>query len=194
MVSNPLFAKYYDSRMLLDKRIAVDIFQELYGKNKKVLVFGLGYDSKLWYNANGCKDIWFIESEDSYINESDDIDPKYIIKYKYDNINVKMSFDLSIDEIKKRGVPQVAWENTPYDLIIVDGPTGFDDTKPGRLLPIYWSYKYFSRTGTIIYVDDVERELENYSINKFFSGFIFSNLFITKTRGRHTLTGKFIKN
>ena len=39
---------------------------------------------------------------------------------------------------------------------------------PGRLLPIYWSNKYLSKSNTIIYIDDSERELEKYFIKNYF--------------------------
>jgi hypothetical protein len=72
-------------------------------------------------------------------------------------------------EIEKYSIPKELLQNAPYDLIIVDGPTGFNDVVPGRLLPIYWSSKYLSKKGTMIYVDDAERKLENHCIKKFLS-------------------------
>ena len=56
----------------------------------------------------------------------------------------------------------------PFDIIIVDGPEGYSNEKPGRLIPCYWS-TLLSKKGTIIYIDDANRKLENYCINKFFT-------------------------
>lgn len=193
MENIPAFANYYTPKILLGKDIILDILSEFVGKNKKILVFGLGYDSKIWYYANEMKNVWFVESDESYIKLNDYIDPKYIIKYKYDNITVKKSFSLSIDDIDKYKLPDGILQNAPYDLIIVDGPTGFNDDVPGRLLPIYWSSKYLSKAGTIIYVDDVERDLERYCVSKFLYGTHLNKLFMTTTYNRHCLTIKVSK-
>lgn len=197
MDSHPIFVNYYNPKMLLGKEIVCDILKELIDTNKKVLVFGLGYDSKMWYNANKQKNIWFIESNNEYIKLNNYIDPQYLIKYDYRNITVKTSFKLSdneINDIKKYPLPPEVMKHAPYDLIIVDAPTGFNDAQPGRLLPIYWTANKLSRKGTVIYVDDVERPLENYCINKFLSGSIFVKQFMNMISGKYCYTDKLIKN
>ena len=65
-------------------------------------------------------------------------------------------------------IPQKLLELAPFDIILVDGPSGYDDKCPGRLLPIHWSKKHLSKEGTIIYVDDATRFLEKKCINKYF--------------------------
>lgn len=193
MEHHTIFVNNYNPKILLGKDIILDILEELIGKNKKVLVFGLGMDSKMWYLANEKKNIWFIEHDDNYIKLNSDIDSSCIIKYDYANINVKKSFSLSNDDIENYPIPDIISQNAPYDLIIVDAPTGFNDETYGRLLPIYWTAKYFSKHGTIIYVDDVERSLENYCVNKFLSKNILIKQFITTTFNRHCMTSKLVK-
>lgn len=61
MDKNPIFLQYYNPQILLEKEVILDVLTELIGKNLKVLVFGLGRDSNLWYNSNGKKNIWFVE-------------------------------------------------------------------------------------------------------------------------------------
>ena len=169
MASNYEFMKFYTPKILMGADVILDVVNEYVGKNMKILVFGLGHDSKLWYNANDCKNIWFVESNDEYIKLSDYMDPKYVIKYTYSGLSVKKSFTMTQQEIDKYPVPKEILQNAPYDLIIVDGPTGFNDDVPGRLLPIYWSSKYLSKKGTLIYLDDSERKLEDFCIKKFLS-------------------------
>jgi hypothetical protein len=193
MENNPIFVKYYTPKILLGRDVVLDILNEIVSKNKKILVFGLGYDSKIWYHANEKKNIWFVESNESYIKLNDFIDPTYIIRYKYENITLKKSFSLSTVDIEKYKLPENILQNAPYDLILVDGPTGFNDNTPGRLLPIYWSSKYLSKENTIIYVDDAERNLEKYCINKFLNGTQFNKLFFTTTCKRHCSTIKLSK-
>lgn len=193
MDKHPAFVNYYTPKILLEKSIILDILNEFVDKNKKILVFGLGHDSKIWYYANEMKDVWFVESDESYIKLNDFIDPKHIIRYKYDNITVKKSFSMSTEDIEKYGLPEGILQNAPYDLILIDGPAGYDNDVPGRLLPIYWSSKYLSKEDTIIYVDDAERDLEKYSISKFLNGTRFNRLFSTITRNRHYVTIKLSK-
>ena len=49
--------------------------------------------------------------------------------------------------------------STRWDIILIDGPAGYEPDKPGRSLPIYWAHKY-SDPHTHIFVDDYERPLE----------------------------------
>lgn len=167
MANNYEYMKFYTPKILLGADVILDVVNEFVGKNMKVLVFGLGHDSKLWYHANDRKNIWFVESNDDYIKLCDYMEPQYVIKYNYSGLTVKNSFTMTQQEIDKYQIPEEILKNAPYDLIIVDGPAGFNDVVPGRLLPIYWSSKYLSKKGTFIYVDDSERKLENFCIKKF---------------------------
>ena len=74
---------------------------------------------------------------------------------------------LTIEDIDKYIIPDRLLNLAPFDIIIVDGPTGYNNNMPGRLLPIYWSNKYLSKSNTIIYIDDSERELEKYCIKNY---------------------------
>ena len=120
----------------------------------------------MWYNGN--KNTYFIENNDKYINLNiNDIPKSNIIKYEYENINVKSSFKMSDDDIHKYIIPEQIKNLGLFDIIIIDGPEGNYKKKPGRLIPYYWS-TLLSKKGTIIYGDDSSRKLENYCINKFF--------------------------
>ena len=59
-----------------------------------MLVFGLGYDSKMWYEAVN-KNAFFIEHNDKYIEMNKDcISVNNIIKYDY-KTNCLSSFELT---------------------------------------------------------------------------------------------------
>lgn len=171
MSCKDIIEKYYTPKILLGKPIIDDIAFEMFGKNKKVLVFGLGYDSYLYYHANSEKNIWFVESNDDYIKLNTEIDNKYIVKHTFNNISVASSFNLSDEQIEKFPIPLILVNNAPYDIIIIDAPNGFAPTTPGRLLPIYWTSKLLARKDSCIYIDDTERPLESYCINRFLSGY-----------------------
>ena len=154
--------EFYNKNILISKKVIEDVFTN-FTSNTKMLVFGLGYDSKMWYNGN--KNTYFIESNDKYINMNiNDIPKCNIIKYEYKNINVINSFKMSDNDINKYIIPEKIKNLGPFDIIIIDGPEGWSYNKPGRLIPYYWASQ-LSKKDTIIYGDDCLRTLENYCIN-----------------------------
>ena len=97
--------KYYDPRIQTNKEIISDIAKEIYGKNKKMLVFGLGYDSRLWYNLTN-KNTFFVEDNKEYIEMNKDISDDKIIQYGYEGITVESSFNISEKEINSFIIPK----------------------------------------------------------------------------------------
>jgi len=88
-----------------------------------MLVFGLGYDSKLWYHLTN-KNTYFIENNKYYIDMNKDISQN-IIYYEYDNnITVKNSFSIENEILDNIHIPNKILENAPYDIIFIDSPTG----------------------------------------------------------------------
>ena len=156
---------HYTSKIQLDKDVINDVFT-CFTENTKMLVFGLGYDSKMWYEGNN-KNTFFIEDKEEFIQLNlKDIPSGNIVKYKY-NTTCATSVNLSDAEISKHIIPEKIMNEAPFDIIIIDGPTGFALSTPGRLIPCYWS-TILSKPGTIIYIDDANRKLESYCINKYF--------------------------
>ncbi len=158
--------EFYNKNILLNKKIIDDVFSN-FKNNPKMLVFGLGYDSRMWYEGNN-KNTFFVEDKQKFI----DLNTKYIsidniIKYKY-NTTVNKSLSLSDDNIMKFELIDKLKQLGPFDIIIVDGPEGYNNDKPGRLIPCYWA-TLLSKKGTIIYIDDTNRNLENYCIKKYFA-------------------------
>jgi len=43
--------EFYNKNILISKKVIEDVFTN-FTSNTKMLVFGLGYDSKMWYNGN----------------------------------------------------------------------------------------------------------------------------------------------
>jgi glucuronoxylan 4-O-methyltransferase len=157
--------EFYNSKIQLDKKVIDDVFSNL-KNDTKMLVFGLGYDSKMWYEGNN-KNTYFIENKKEYIDLNlNDIPMNNIINYQY-NTSVEKSFKLTDNEIIKYEIPDKLKKLSPFDIIIIDGPEGYSNQTPGRLIPCYWA-TLLSKKGTIIYIDDSRRHLENYCINKYF--------------------------
>ena len=74
--------EFYNNNIQIDKKVIDDIFKNI-KPNTKMLVFGLGYDSKMWYEGNN-KNTFFVENKDEYIElNKNDIPENNIIKYDY---------------------------------------------------------------------------------------------------------------
>lgn len=160
--------EYYNSNIQLDKDVITDVFTEI-KPNTKMLVFGLGYDSKMWYKGNH-SNTFFIEHNDIYIEmNKKDIPATNIIKYTY-RTSCASSMKLSAEQICAYTIPEKIMKEAPFDIIIIDGPEGYSSEKPGRLLPCYWS-TILSKPGTVIYVDDANRTLEAYCIETYFKSY-----------------------
>jgi len=157
--------EYYNNKIKLDLDVIKDILRNT-KETKKMLVFGLGYDSIMWYKANN--NTYFIENNDEYIKLNiNEIPSDHIIKYEY-KITCKRSISLKDYEIEKFFIPEKILELAPFDIILIDGPEGWSENKPGRLIPCYWS-TLLSKPRTLIYIDDSSRKLESYCIKKYFS-------------------------
>jgi hypothetical protein len=169
--------KYYtkgdiDPNIQLDIDVINDIVHKTRtNPNIKMLVFGLGYDSHLWYKET--KNVYFIEHDLKYIKLNKDIPSENIIFYEYNNIDVKTSLN-NIDNImylENFEVPTKLKNLGKFDIILIDGPPGYNYETPGRLLPIYWSKKFLTHSNSVVYVDDIMRPLENGSVKEYFSDY-----------------------
>ena len=157
---------FYSNKIQLAKEVIYDI-KNNNTTNDNVLIFGLGYDSKMWFHQNN--KTYFIENNDEYIKLNKDVIPEEnIIKYDYKNLTVKNSYNMNLDDMNLYKIPTKILQLAPFKIILIDGPPGYNNEQPGRLIPIYWA-RYLSNENTIIYVDDSSRKLETYAINKFFN-------------------------
>ena len=158
--------EHYNKNIQLDIKVIKDIFANI-TPTTKMLVFGLGYDSKMWYLGNN-KNTFFVENKQEYINlNKNDIAASNIIKYDY-KTTCETSTKLSDEEIQQFEIPKELRDLAPFDIILIDGPEGYNIYTPGRLLPCYWATQ-LATLGTLIYVDDSVRPLEDYCIKKYFS-------------------------
>jgi hypothetical protein len=170
--------EYYTSKIQLRKSVINDVFSEI-TENKKMLVFGLGYDSQMWYEGNN-KNTFFVENKDFYIQLNiKNIPTNNIIKYDY-KTTCSSSVILTDNEINNFIIPERIVNEGPFDIIIIDGPEGMSSNSPGRLIPCYWSTK-LSKPGTLIYLDDTNRPLENFCIQKYFKDFSIQKIDNTNT-------------
>ena len=154
---------YFDPRIQLSREFIDEIVVEL-GGDKNVLVFGLGYDSQLWYQANGKKNIFFVEDNQFYIEINSNVSE--VVKYDYSGVTVEKSLSGLVD-VTKFDVPKSIKDHSPFDVILIDGPQGCSMNSPGRELPFFWS-KILSNDLTKFYIDDLHRPLEKMLVEKYF--------------------------
>lgn len=160
---------FYNKNIQTDIKIINEIISKIKSiENSKMLVFGLGFDSELWYNATN-KNTFFVENNKKYIDINKNINVSNIIYCDYGSIRVKDNIPNYPNE-KYIDPPLSIVSNAPYDIIFVDGPTGYNSEQIGRVLPIYWISNFnLCKADTLIYVDDSNRHLENLSLNTFFN-------------------------
>jgi len=125
----------------------------------KLLVFGLGNDSLLWVTANRSGQTVLLEEHQAWFNEFKSRYPEWLAyRVSYEtklrdwktwlNQPDKLTLDLN---------PEI--HQTPWDIILVDGPIGYGDDAPGRMKSIYTASQLINQGGDI-FVHDCEREVE----------------------------------
>ena len=134
---------------------------------KKLLVFSLAYDAALW-DSMTTGNTYFVEDKEENIAISDTIDPKRIIRCDYGSITVARSFTMTGQEVDAIPIPSSLLMEAPFDVIFVNGPLSYNASCPGRLLPLLWSRTLLAASGTVVYVDDSDRQLESLCIEQFY--------------------------
>ena len=140
------------------------------GDNCNVLVFGVGRDSVIWNTVNPGYTL-FVEHDMRWANSiARQIEGINICQYEY---LTTCEPTLPIHEQPAIDEPQLFSHPIPaeltqrkWDVILIDGPTGFDNNCPGRALPIYWS-SVIADNRCDIFVDDYNRPIEFIYTNKF---------------------------
>lgn len=166
---------YYTSDIQLERSVIEDILKDIFesfseGSDQVVnmLVFGLGHDSRMWYEATKHR-TYFVEHNPIWIERLDQQIPReHVFHYDYPT-TVEASSEWTVQDLSECPFPPGILDHAPFDIILIDGPTGFNDQCPGRLLPCFWSARRpLSHPGTRVYMDDALRPLEKKCIQKFF--------------------------
>jgi glucuronoxylan 4-O-methyltransferase len=71
-----------------------------------------------------------------------------------------------------------------WDVILVDGPAGYDDTQPGRMKSIYAASRLVAAGGRV-FVHDCDRPAER----AFTSRYLGDDRLFVEAKGRATLRG-----
>lgn len=135
--------------------------------DKNFLVFGTGHDSELWRYSNKNGFTVFLENNDEWIDEHNDI---YKVTY---NTRLDQA-DFLLSEFKNGNtsnleirLPDFVTE-TQWDVILVDSPEGWAKHCPGRMQSLYAAY-VLAKEHTHILVHDCDRYVEDLYTSEFFT-------------------------
>ncbi len=124
-----------------------------------LLVFGCGRDSPVWEKLNAGGSMAFIEDDPHWATAAKarlEGAPVFLVEYgtrrKQWRRLLKRPAELSL------ALPE-AVRARPWDVIVVDGPAGYDNKRPGRMKSIYEASRLVARPGKI-FVHDAERRVE----------------------------------
>lgn len=125
----------------------------------RLLVFGVGHDTALWLAMNFDGDTHFLEASTNWLARAKLEHPGIeITQMPTFGLTVANSAALTEEELAAYPMPQHL-EDAEWDVIVVDGPSGYSSTDPGRALAISWAAR-LARRWTHVFVDDYERPLE----------------------------------
>lgn len=141
--------------------VMYDIISELYNKSltkpsPSLLVFGLGFNTPTWVEACArCNaTVQIVEENVEFIRRNPGVDVLHIPPAAW-GTTVGQGLSSRVP-----AVPEKLLRASPFDIILVDGPTGYAPTCPGRQTSIQWASALASRDGGIVYVDDFSRPIE----------------------------------
>lgn len=146
------------------------------------LIFGMGNDSPFWFELNHGGRTVFVEDQEEWFGRIRAENPSleaYLVKYgtrlteamHLIDCPARLELDLP-SEIRK----------TEWDVVLIDGPAGYEDNTPGRMKSIYESSRLIKQGGSI-FVHDQEREVER----AYGDRYLLKANVVAEVRGRATL-------
>lgn len=133
------------------------------------LVFGMGNDSVFWSSLNRDGRTAFIEDQKTWFDQIQRANPlleAYLVEYGTKLEEARRLIDCP-ETLAMELPPGI--RNTAWDVILVDGPAGYENGTPGRMKSIYEASRLIKKGGSI-FVHDQEREVEREYCDRYFSG------------------------
>jgi glucuronoxylan 4-O-methyltransferase len=130
------------------------------------LVFGLGNDSTCWLRINRGGKTVFVEDDTVWFRKV--IPHGQKIKAHLVNYGTLIGQWKELLDSPRRlemALPEEI-ENERWDVILVDGPAGWNDESPGRMKSIYHSSR-LAGNSTDVFVHDCDREVEQIYCDRF---------------------------
>lgn len=124
-----------------------------------LLVFGVGNDSALWTRVNAQGTTLFLENDAEWARRvAASLPAAQIAAVSYRTTRGQWRALLDDPGSLAMSLPRTVRER-PWDVVLVDGPAGYDDTTPGRMQSIYEASRLVA-PGGIVFVHDCERPVE----------------------------------
>lgn len=122
------------------------------------LVFGCGNDSRLWERVNTAGRTVFLEHHPQWAGDVAASIQSEVILVSYWTQRAQWADLLDQPERLVMDLPPSVRDHQ-WDVVFVDGPTGFDDSTPGRMQSIFEASRLVS-AGGMVFVHDCERPVE----------------------------------
>jgi hypothetical protein len=150
------------------------------------LVFGCGMDTTMWIEKNTNGTSLFLEDLDAWMPSG--LDQAVKIEYRLKSTDYRRIYDDHVsrgDNSMLENPIKERLRRTEWHQILVDGPQGWvaKDTH-GRMESLYLASQLCG-PGTLVFVDDFEREIESLYGGHFFEVLeMVENMAVCRGRGR----------
>lgn len=135
-----------------------------------LLVFGVGRDSRLWIEANSGGRTVFLEDSIRWIVDVKLAVPEidvWPVRYNTRRRQWRELLEANGERLSLGLPPAVTDER--WNVILVDGPTGFNDDCPGRMKSLYTASRLAHEAGGAdVVVHDCDRPVERAFCERFF--------------------------
>jgi hypothetical protein len=130
------------------------------------LVFGVGNDSRFWSRLNRGGNTVFIEDNEKWFHEAIKSDRR-LRAYLVNFLTLRSQWPELIESPDRLDMilPQEI-EREKWNVILVDGPNGYDDVNPGRMKSIFLASRLAANSGDV-FVHDCHREVEQIFSDRF---------------------------
>lgn len=133
----------------------------------RLLVFGLGHDSRYWVASNSGGTTVFLENDSTWAHKiAAEIGGSRIVDVRYSHRRSEWRSLLNTPELLHLGLPTDV-RGVFWDVILVDGPTGMLPEQHGRMQSIFAASQLVSPKGHV-FVHDCDREVERIYCDRFF--------------------------
>jgi len=132
----------------------------------RILIFGLGHDSLFWSSLNRGGVTVFIEDNKDWFEKITRISSAMkAFLVHYDTQKKDWKTFLENTSLLNMTLPDEI-EKEKWDVILIDGPSGWKDHEPGRMKSIFLASRLIRKPGDV-FVHDCDREVEDAFCNKF---------------------------
>jgi glucuronoxylan 4-O-methyltransferase len=125
----------------------------------RFLIHGCGLDSPFWHRLNAHGRTLFVETDEAWVRAIRVLAPDLQVTGYPDLPTTVAQGEAEVDADALARAPLPEWAKEAWDLVLIDGPVGYEPQHPGRALPIFWAADAL-QSNADIFVDDYQRPLE----------------------------------